>query len=714
LLLLLWLLNVVERVEKIAISLLFFRFLFVFLGFSPITTAVAMMAQEDETSIHKLLISAVHPVEESVGGPAASALMHKKTTTPLHLGAPGAVVFPKQQLSTAGEIELEQVVQKAQGYGEVGAAVTTSVVAAAESPELPAVSSSLSGELQLIQQPQQHKRDVRGIGFTVMPSVSAMTDDELLQQQDLVMLVQKRSADESFTLQNGAGASTESNIAAAASPKLMRSTAALDQNGEVRTSAGGGGGGEQLEHRGKGGLAKKAQARSSALHKEIHNVVITAHPLPAAITEKPEMEINVQKKEGRGAGLKVTFVDQDLESNCSCSSSPPPATNKALNSARGSGSSSWQQQLRRDDGAGCTTKLLRSAAAAPGASSTPSPRKAAAVSTAMTKHAAADFKQVQQQKKKKQEAHHAGKLIMKAASTVASSSSSQLQLHTSSSTRDSLSSPPEIVLDSSANLATSKYLDSRNHGGDDWELEEGLKSLDSSSPSFFSGGGGAGASFDTRASSKLLLSSETSSIRLSPNLQKHHHHVAAAAFHMRDKPFILGSDGSEILAALAAQDPDDDDDDDEGKVAMLCSSMADTNKLSGDLGKLLGTVYGKLRRPSSGSETMATTTHTKSSHTTTSNHNSISKGDKKKNKSQIASTSSATKSSSVGYGLGAQKFEIGSYTSLKLLQECCSIELKDTTLASKLTGTPRKMRDKLGPHRHYYRGITMRLEQKLK
>ncbi|CAM6017876.1 unnamed protein product [Sphagnum balticum] len=677
-----------------------------------------MMAQEDENRIHKLLISAVHPVEESVGGPAASALMHKKTMTLPHPAPSGAVVFPKQQLSTAGEIELEQVVQKAQGYGEVEAAVTTSVVAAAsaESPELPAVSSSLSGELQLIQQSQQHKRDVRGIGFTVMPAVSAMTDDELLQQQDLVMLVQKRSADESFTLQNGAGASTESNIAAAASPKLMRSTAALDKNGEVRTSAGGGGGGgEQLDHRGKGGLAKKAQARSSALHKEIHNVVITAHPLPADVTEKPEMEINVQKKQGRGVGLKVTFVDQDLESNCSCSSSPPPATNKALNSARGSGSSSWQQQLRRDDGAGCTTKLLRSAAAASGASSTPSPRKAAAVSTAMTKHAAADFKQVQQQKKKKQEAHHAGKLMMKDASTVASSSSSsQLQLHTSSSTRDSLSSPPEIVLDSSANLATSKYLDSRNHGGDDWEeLEEGLKSLDSSSPSFFSGGGGAGASFDTRASSKLLLSSETSSIRLSPNLQNHHHHVAAAAFHMRDKPFILGSDGSEILAALDAQDPDDDDDD-EGKVAMLCSSMADTNKLSGDLGKLLGTVYGKLRRPSSGSETMVTTTHTKSSRTTTSNHNSISKGDKKKNKSQIASTSSATKSSSVGYGLGAQKFEIGSYTSLKLLQECCSIELKDTTLASKLTGTPRKMRDKLGPHRHYYRGITMRLEQKLK
>jgi hypothetical protein len=539
-----------------------------------------MMAQEDESRIHKLLISAAHPVEESVvGGPAASALMHKKTTTLLHPAPPGAVVFPRQQLSTAGEIELEQVLQKAQGYGEVEAVVTTSVVAAAaESPELPAVSSSLSGELQLIQQPQQHKRDVRGIGFTVMPSVSAMTDDELLQQQDLVMLVQKRSADGSFTLQNGAGASTESNIAAAASPKLMRSTAALAQNGEVRTSAaggggGGGGGGEQLDHRGKGGLAKKAPpARSSALRKEIHNVVLTAHPLPAAITEKPEMEINVQKKEGRGVGLKVTFVDQDLESNCSCSSSPPPATNKALNSARGSGSSSWQQQLRRDDGAGCTTKLLRSAAAAPGASSTPSPRKAAAVSTAMTKHGAADFKQVQQQKKKKQEAHHAGKLMMKAASTVASSSSSsQLQLHTSSSTRDSLSSPPEIVLDISANLATSKYLDSRNHGGDDWEeLVEGLKSLDSSSPSFFSGGGGAGASFDTRASSKLFLSSETSSIRLSPNLQNHHHHVAAAAFHMRDKPFILGSDGSQILAALDAQDPDDDDDDDE----VLCKLPA--------------------------------------------------------------------------------------------------------------------------------------------
>jgi hypothetical protein len=83
---------------------------------------------------------------------------------------------------------------------------------------------------------------------------------------------------------------------------------------------------------------------------------------------------------------------------------------------------------------------------------------------------------------------------------------------------------------------------------------------------------------------------------------------------------------------------------------------------------------------------------------------------------KLLQTSSSRKSSlgcSSG-SLGAQKFEIGSHTSLKLLQERCSIELKDS--ASKATGTThkkKKTRD-LGPHRHYYRGITMKLEQKLK
>jgi hypothetical protein len=82
---------------------------------------------------------------------------------------------------------------------------------------------------------------------------------------------------------------------------------------------------------------------------------------------------------------------------------------------------------------------------------------------------------------------------------------------------------------------------------------------------------------------------------------------------------------------------------------------------------------------------------------------------------KLLQTSSARKSSldcSSG-SLGAQKFEIGSHTSLKLLQERCSIELKDS--ASKATGATHKKKTRdLGPHRHYYRGITMKLEQKLK
>ncbi len=149
------------------------------------------------------------------------------------------------------------------------------------------------------------------------------------------------------------------------------------------------------------------------------------------------------------------------------------------------------------------------------------------------------------------------------------------------------------------------------------------------------------------------------------------------------------------------------------------SSVAETNRLSGDLGRLLGSVYGKLRWSSSGSEANTKSSATRSS-TSSSNQRIISKGVGVGGGGgggvKLLQTPSSRKSSlgcSSG-SLGAQKFEIGSHTSLKLLQERCSIELKDS--ASKATGTThkkKKTRD-LGPHRHYYRGITMKLEQKLK
>jgi len=146
--------------------------------------------------------------------------------------------------------------------------------------------------------------------------------------------------------------------------------------------------------------------------------------------------------------------------------------------------------------------------------------------------------------------------------------------------------------------------------------------------------------------------------------------------------------------------------------------VAETNRLSGDLGRLLGSVYGKLRWSSSGSETNTKSSARRSS-TSSSNQRITSKGVGGGGGGggvKLLQTSSSRKSSLTcsSASLGAQKFEIGSHTSLKLLQERCSIELKDS--ASKATGTThkkKKTRD-LGPHRHYYRGITMKLEQKLK
>ncbi|KAH9566405.1 hypothetical protein CY35_04G128600 [Sphagnum magellanicum] len=237
---------------------------------------------------------------------------------------------------------------------------------------------------------------------------------------------------------------------------------------------------------------------------------------------------------------------------------------------------------------------------------------------------------------------------------------------------------------------------------------------------FFSNGG-----HDAAASSKLI----TESILLSPSLEGKDQSAAAAPLQPDSKSFATvntnntNNNGSETIKDQLQEDDDDDDDDDD-EVALMCtssstSSVAETNRLSGDLGRLLGSVYGKLRWSSSGSETNTKSSARRSS-TSSSNQRITSKGVGGGGGGggggvKLLQTSSSRKFSLTcsSASLGAQKFEIGSHTSLKLLQERCSIELKDS--ASKATGTThkkKKTRD-LGPHRHYYRGITMKLEQKL-
>ncbi|CAK9224035.1 unnamed protein product [Sphagnum troendelagicum] len=229
---------------------------------------------------------------------------------------------------------------------------------------------------------------------------------------------------------------------------------------------------------------------------------------------------------------------------------------------------------------------------------------------------------------------------------------------------------------------------------------------------FFSNGG-----HDAAASSKLI----TESILLSPSLEGKDQSAAAAPLQLDSKSFATVNTSNTNNGSETIEDQlQEDDDDDEDKVALMCtssstSSVAETNRLSGDLGRLLGSVYGKLRWSSSGSEANTKSSSRRSS-TSSSNQRIISKGVGVGGGVKLLQTSSSRQSSlgcSSG-SLGAQKFEIGSHTSLKLLQERCSIELKDS--ASKATGTThnkKKTRD-LGPHRHYYRGITTKLEQKLK
>lgn len=59
-----------------------------------------------------------------------------------------------------------------------------------------------------------------------------------------------------------------------------------------------------------------------------------------------------------------------------------------------------------------------------------------------------------------------------------------------------------------------------------------------------------------------------------------------------------------------------------------------------------------------------------------------------------------------------QKYSIGSYASLKLLQECAKTE-QIPAMPAYNTHKPRKIRDH-EPHRHYYKTISKTLDSKLK
>lgn len=60
-----------------------------------------------------------------------------------------------------------------------------------------------------------------------------------------------------------------------------------------------------------------------------------------------------------------------------------------------------------------------------------------------------------------------------------------------------------------------------------------------------------------------------------------------------------------------------------------------------------------------------------------------------------------------------QKYSIGSYASLKLLQECAQTEKIAPAPAFNAAHKPRKIRDH-EPHRHYYKTISKTLDSKLK
>jgi hypothetical protein len=129
---------------------------------------------------------------------------------------------------------------------------------------------------------------------------------------------------------------------------------------------------------------------------------------------------------------------------------------------------------------------------------------------------------------------------------------------------------------------------------------------------------------------------------------------------------------------------------------MSCSPMADATWLSEDIARLVGTFCSKLRRSTSISDSLITSTTT----TTTVPKTAIAVGSR----------------GSEGFHnhQRSQSFDMKSSASLRMLQDFCCPE--DESLdKSNPYGVyhPHKTRD-LGPHRHYYKPIRRPLELKLK
>jgi len=139
--------------------------------------------------------------------------------------------------------------------------------------------------------------------------------------------------------------------------------------------------------------------------------------------------------------------------------------------------------------------------------------------------------------------------------------------------------------------------------------------------------------------------------------------------------------------------------------------VTETNKLTGDFGKL----FSKLRRASA-PLSKPPPKQQPAMQSKPSSAPLLSKISRA-NSTPVENPKSTTKKSlaplhSLDSSGANQKYAIGSYASLKLLQECAQTE-KITPTPANNVHKPRKIRDH-EPHRHYYKTISKTLDSKLK
>jgi len=140
--------------------------------------------------------------------------------------------------------------------------------------------------------------------------------------------------------------------------------------------------------------------------------------------------------------------------------------------------------------------------------------------------------------------------------------------------------------------------------------------------------------------------------------------------------------------------------------------ITETNKLTGDFGKL----FSKLRRAST-PLSKPPSKQKLSEHPKPSSAPMVTKISRA-NSTPVENPKSTLKKSlaplhSLDSSSANQKFAIGSYASLKLLQECAQTEKSTIITPAYNVHKPRKIRDH-EPHRHYYKTISKTLDSKLK